>query len=127
MKKPSKYKISPKEKKSILVTTTYKKGEDRFISREETFRWGYAVIEAYKKDIPTNEEIVVTEFELIDHSYDDGVTVFWQYPDDMSDEEKENIENAFNDDGDDGLEKLGWLYFDSEDKILPPFEIEKAE
>ena len=132
-KKPSIYKISPIEKKSIVVNTTYKTGEpyvyhdgDKFISREETFRWGYAVIEAYKKDIPTNEEVVVTGFELVDHAYEDGVSVCWEYPDDMSDEEKENIENIFDEDGDDGLEKLGWFYFDNEDKILPPFKIEKT-
>lgn len=132
-KKPSIYKISPIEKKSIVVNTTYKTGEpsvyhngDKFISREETFRWGYAVIEAYKKDIPTNEEVVVTGFELVDHLYEDGVAVFWDYPEDMSDEEKENIENIFDEDGDDGLEKLGWFYFDNEDKILPPFKIEKT-
>ena len=44
----------------------------------------------------------------------------------MSDEEKENIENIFDEDGDDGLEKLGWFYFDNTDKILPPFKIEKT-
>jgi hypothetical protein len=133
MKKPSRYKIIPTEKKSIIVSRTYKTGDpsahhegDKFITVEETYRWGYAVIEAYKKDIPTNEEVVVTGFELVDHAYEDGVSVYWEYPDDMSDEEKENIENIFDEDGDDGLEKLGWFYFDNEDKILPPFKIEKT-
>lgn len=134
MKKHSKYKISPIEKKSVVVTTTYKTGQpsifqegDLFISREETFRWGYAVIQAYKKDIPKNEEIIVSGFELIDHAYEDGVSVYWQFPDGMSDEDKENIESAFDEDDEDGLEKLGWFYFDNTDKILPPFEIEKME
>lgn len=133
-KKHSTYKIEPLEKKSIVVNTTYKTGEpsiyhegDRLISREETFRWGYAIIEAYKKDIPKNEDVVVTEFELVDHSYEDGVAVFWEYPEDMTEEEKENIENAYDEDGEDGLVKLGWHYFDNSDKIIAPLKITKCE
>lgn len=133
-KKPAKYKISPIEKKSIIVTTTYKTGKpfvyhegDKLISIEETFRWGYAVVEANKKDLTKQSEIMVSDYNMIDHSYEDCSALFWDYPDDMSDEEKENIENAFDEDGEDGLGKLGWFYFDNADKILAPFNIDKTE
>lgn len=132
--KPARYKIEPTEKKSVVVNTTYKTGKpsayhegDRFISREETFRWGYAVIEAYKKDIPKNEDVVVTGFELVDHSYEDGVAVSWEYPDDMGDDEKETIESAYDEDGEDGLIALGWHYFDNSDTIIAPFKVTKCE
>lgn len=124
-KKHIRYKIEPLEKKSIVQTTTFKKGEIS-ISREETYRWGYAIVEANKKDLTKQDEIVVSDYDMIDHSYEDCSALFWDYPDDLSDSDREAIENAYEEDGDDGLEKLGWNYFDSEDKIIGPLKITKC-
>ena len=134
MKKPSRYKISPIDKKSIISLSIYKTGDprsmsdgDRVVTREETYRWGHAIIEAYKKDLPkeSDDEIIVTDYNLIENEYDEGVAVYWEYPDDMTDEEKEAIENAYDQNHDDGLADLGWHHFDSEDKFLGPCKIEK--
>lgn len=132
MKNKTRYRITPLEKKSIVQTTTYKTGDpshmskdDKLVAREETFRWGYAIVEANKKDLPKDDEIVVSDYNLIENDYQDGVAVYWEYSDNVTDEEKESIENAFDEDGDDGIEKLGWHYFDNEDKIIAPFKIEK--
>lgn len=130
----SRYKIIPLEKKSIIQITTYKTGDsthtsegDKIATREDTYRWGYAVVEANKKDLPKDGEIIVSDYELIENDYQDGVAVFWDCSDNVTEEELEVIENAYNEDGDDGLTKLGWHYFDSEDKILGPFKIEKQK
>jgi hypothetical protein len=132
MKKPTRYRITPLEKKSIIQTTTYKTGdpshlnkEDKLATREDTFRWGYAVVEANKKDLPKDDEIIVSDYNLIENDYQDGVAVYWEYSDNVTEEEKESIESAFNDGGDDELANLGWHYFDNEDKIIGPFKIEK--
>jgi hypothetical protein len=134
MKMKSRYKIIPLEKKSIIQITTYKTGDsthmsegDKIATREDTYRWGYAVVEANKKDLPKDGEIIVSDYELIENDYQDGVAVFWDCSDNVTEEELEVIENAYNEDGDDGLTKLGWHYFDSEDKILGPFKIEKQK
>jgi len=131
-KKPVRYRIEPLEKKSIVTLTIYKTGDpstrkegDVMISREQTYRWGYAIVETSEKIDAKNDEIVVTDYDLIENEYDDGVALFWDYPKYMSNEDMEAIENAYNEEGDDGLAKLGWHYFDSEDKILGPFKIEK--
>lgn len=132
MKNKTRYRITPLEKKSIVQTTTYKTGDpshmskgDKLVAREETFRWGYAVVEANKKDLPKDDEIVVSDYNLIENDYQDGVAVYWEYSENVTDEEKESIEAAYDEDGDDGLANLGWHYFDNEDKIIAPFKIEK--
>jgi hypothetical protein len=125
-KKPTSYKIEPLEKKSVIQTTTYKKGDD-VISREETYRWGYAVVNTSKNMNTKSNEITVTDYDFIEHSYEDGTSLFWDFPQDMSDEEREAIENTYQDDGDDGLEELGWIYINNEDRILAPFKITKVK
>ena len=134
MKSPTRYKITPLEKKSIIQNTIYKTGDsshmsegDKLATREDTYRWGYAVVEANKKDLPKDGEIIVSDYELIENDYDEGVAVYWEYSDNVTEEEQEAIENAYDEDGDEGLSKLGWHYFDSEDKILGPFKIEKQK
>lgn len=122
---PYRYRIEPVEKNSIVTTTTYKNG-DMYVSREETYRWGYAIVET-SEDIDANsDEIFVTAYDLIENDYEDGVYVSWDYPDDLSDEDKEAIKNAYDEDGDDGLETLGWHYSDSEDKIVAPYKVSKV-
>lgn len=123
--KPYRYRIEPVGKNSIVAMTTYKNG-DMYVSREETYRWGYAIVET-SEDIDTNsDEIVVTGYDMIENDYEDGVSVSWDYPYDMSEDDKEAFENAYDEDGDDGLAALGWQYFDSEDKIVAPYKISKV-
>ena len=69
---------------------------------------------------------LVIAYDLIENDYEDGVYVSWDYPDDLSDEDKEAIKNAYDEDGDDGLETLGWHYSDSEDKIVAPYKVSKV-
>lgn len=116
--KPDRYRIEPVEKNSIATTTTYKNG-DMYVSREETYRWGYAIVE-------TSEDIDANSDEIFVIAYEDGVYVSWDYPDDLSDEDKEAIKNAYDEDGDDGLETLGWHYSDSEGKIVAPYKVLKV-
>jgi hypothetical protein len=125
-KKPTRYKIEPLEEEGIGRTTTYKKG-DNVIECEETYRWGYVVVETTKNMNTKSNEIVVTDYDFIEHSYEDGTSLFWDFPQDMNDEEREAIENAFEENGDSGLEDLGWIYFNNEDRILAPFKITKTK
>jgi hypothetical protein len=136
VKKPTKYKITTIDKKSIIVTNIYKTGDassmrdgDKVITREDTYRWGHAVIEAYKKDLPkeNDDEIIVSDYNIIENDYDEGVAVYWEYPSDMTDDEKEAIEKAYDENYDEGLANLGWHYFDNETKFLGPCKIEKID
>ena len=134
-KKESKgtYKITPLEKKSIIQTTTYKTGDpahlregDKMATREVTFRWGYAVVEADGDDLPKDGDIDVTDYSIVENAYEEEVAVVWEFSGNVSDEERETIESESSENfGDDWLEEIGRHNFDHEDKILEPYKIEK--
>ena len=84
------------------------------------------IVETNEYIYVNRDEIFVTAYDLIENDYEDGVYVSWDYPDDMSEDDKEVFENAYDEDGDDGLAALGWDYSDSEDKIVAPYKVSKV-
>jgi hypothetical protein len=87
------------------------------ISKEEGYRWGTFYCESDEMpDVdlanPDGYELYGYDWEL--DSLDDGCWSDWSYPEDMSEEEREQIEDAWNDNFSDGLEALGWSHDDTE-------------
>jgi len=105
------------------LTTEYKKSalerqhwckDGKTIIREEGYRWGKFYCESDEKpdiDLSGDDE----EYELGGDEYeweldelDDGCWADWTWPADMSDEDREAIEEAWDENNFEGLEELGW-------------------
>ena len=130
------YLIKPLEKKSIVYHVEMFRenadGSTSWFNIDETYRWGQGFIE---EDMDCN---LPYEGDLIAYckpdpgwgcEFDDTVSCWFEYSDDMSDEEKEAIETAYHEGG------AGWLYDgehdwqeeDSAVHVLAPFQVSLCE
>lgn len=132
------YTITPLEKKSIyIVYEMYRENEDGSISWfnvEDHYRWGRGFIaedmECNLSSADSNTQYCKPdEGEYEGCEFDDGVACFFEFSEDLSDEEKEAIEQAYYDGG------AGWL-FDGEHEwqeedayvvVLGPYKVEFCE
>ena len=119
------------------LSTDYKKNaiERQFwykdgvtIIREDGYRWGKFTTESDEKpdiDLHNDDgyEIGEDEYEWEMWSMDDGCWSDWEFPDDMSDEEREQIENAWDENYYEGLEELGWSNDDTEYYLNGPLRL----
>jgi hypothetical protein len=130
------YLIKPLEKKSVVFhAEMYRKNEDGTISWfniDETFRWGQGFIE---EDMDCNLPFDDDNIAYCDPSagwgaeLDDCCSCWFEYSDDISDEEKEAIESAYHEGG------AGWLFDgehdwqeeDSAIHVLGPFTVSLVE
>lgn len=135
----SHYRITPLEKKSIsIVYEMYRNNDDgttSWFNVEDHYRWGQGFIE---EDLECNLEhdqsrsqyckADAGEFEGCE--FDDSVACFFEFSDDISEQEQEAIKEAYYEGG------AGWLYDDpdhaweEEDSyviVLPPYKVEFCE
>jgi len=135
------WKLETRYKKNIQETEYFYKGKD-CIEYETWWRWGYAKFDvpddvdfvAYLKDeldIDLEDDngidIYSLEFDVMDHSFDDGVSCQWTFPDDMDEEEQERIQELFDEEWHEGLENDGWQATDTEVVFHGPFDLTKEE
>lgn len=109
------YTITPLEKKSIHISyEMYRENEDGTISWfniEDHYRWGRGFIE---EDMDCNIESDRTRSQYCKSDageyegceFDDSVSVYFEFSDDINEEEQEAIKNAYYEGG------AGWLYDD---------------
>lgn len=127
------YKIATQDKKSIVHEEFFRldQGDQTYEARmEQTWRWGYAVITDVEKDSidPLNPNgFLVTDYDIEDQDLVDGVALYFHYSDNVTDEMKEAFELAWDQDGYEGVENLGWTQWDMEMTFLGPLEIELLE
>jgi hypothetical protein len=130
------YRIKPLEKKSIhYVAEMFRENADGSISWfnvEDHYRWGQGFIES---DMDCN-----LPYEGDDTAYcnpnagwgaelEDGVAQFFEFSDDISEEEQEEIKNAFYEGG------MGWLcdgehdwqFEDDSIIVVGPFQVDYCE
>jgi len=130
------YLIKPLEKKSVVFhAEMYRKNEDGTISWfniDETFRWGQGFIE---EDMDCNLPYDDDKIAYCDPNagwgaeLDDCCSCWFEYSDDIADEEKEAIESAYHENG------VGWLYDgehewqeeDSAIHVIGPFTVSLCE
>ncbi len=105
------YKITPLEKKSIYYAAEmYRKKEDGSVSWfnvEDHYRWGQGFIsEDMDCNLPSsNDDIAYCDpMAGWGAELDDQVAVFFEFSEDISEEEQEEIKNAFYEGG------QGWLH-----------------
>jgi len=122
---PLKMRITPVEKKSIITVYFYE-FDGMVIRREETIRWGHYDILVAKDALPKKDEnIKITDFEILDSTYDEVVSVEWHYPDGFPEKILKKIKKAYVDDGMEGLEAIRGLFdINYETTLLPPNKIE---
>ena len=98
------------------------------IIREEGYRWGTFYCESDDKpdiDLVNDDgyEIGQDEYEWELDSLDDGCWAEWEYPDDITEEEREEIENAWEENYFEGMEELGWSNDDTDYILQGPLEL----
>lgn len=136
IKQMSVYLIKPLEKKSIVYhVEMYRENDNGTISWfniDETYRWGQGFIE---EDMDCNLPYEDGEVAYCKANvgwgceFDDSVSCLFEFSDDLSDEEKEAIEQAYYDGG------AGWLYDgehdwqeeDSAVHVYAPFQVSLCE
>ena len=120
------WKISTKYKKSITEKQFWTK-DGKTIVYSIGWRWGYAKY-AEKPEINNEDDEEVNIYELgdvIDQGQDDGCWSDWEFPDDMDEEEQERLQEAYEEEYDEGLENEGWICDDTEMWFSGPLEIEE--
>ena len=115
------------KKNAIEVQLWYKDGVT--IKRIEGYRWGTFYCESDEKpDIDLYNED--GGYELSDDGYsweldslDDGCWADWEFPDEVSEEERAKIEEAWDNEWYEGVEALGWSQDDTEYWFQGPLKL----
>jgi hypothetical protein len=121
--------LTTKTKKNAVEKQFWYK-DGRVIIREEGYRWGKFYCESDERpDVdlanPDGYELGGTEYDWELESLDDGCWADWTYPDDMTEEEQEEFEAAWDEDLFEGLEALGWSNDDTEYWFYGELELEQ--
>jgi hypothetical protein len=125
------YKLEPTVKKSIEERQHYTK-DGLTICYVIGWRWGYYKFQTDEEpniDLTNNDGIDIYSIngEYVDHTYSDGVYSDWEWPDELSEEQREEILQVYEEDWDDGLYELGWREDDSEVWFFGELELTKEE
>lgn len=123
------WRVSTREKKSIIQTETWKK-DDQVATREIGWRWGHFDYE--KKpgfdfgDLQSYEQGVAADDlgDYVDSDFTDGCWEEWTWPEEMSQNEMEDLEAAFDVVGEDAMEDAGWYHDDTEYWLSGPLDIQ---
>jgi hypothetical protein len=101
--------ISPRYKKSVIERTYYFK-DGKTLCREEGWRWATFSGEFDEQpnvDLENDSDLDIAAEDGWDlDEMDDGCWLDWSFPEDMSDEEQEQILNVWDEEYD--LTSLGW-------------------
>ena len=85
-----KYKVSTVDKKSVIEKNFYEKDGKSF-HIENCYRWGYFVTEdpVDVEELKNSSELMIYEYDVVDHSFDDGCWLEFYYDDEITEEERE--------------------------------------
>lgn len=125
------WKITNYHKKNAVERQYWTK-DGKVIIREEGFRWGVWYCESDERpDIdlsnPDGYEVFGTDYDWELDSMDDGCWGDITFPDDMSEEEREEWEAAWDENYYEGVEELGWINDDTEHWIFGPIELSNED
>jgi hypothetical protein len=120
--------LTTKTKKNAVEKQFWYK-DGRVIIREEGYRWGKFYCESDERpDVdlanPDGYELGDSEYDWELDNLDDGCWADWTFPDDMSEEEQEEIQEAWEEDFMAGMEALGWSNDDTEYWFYGELELE---
>lgn len=130
------YRITPLEKKSIVYHVEMfrenKDGSVSWFNIDETYRWGQGFIEEdLECNLPYKDSKIAYAKSDVGWGceFDDTISCWFEFSDDMDEQEKEAIESAYHEGG------AGWLYDgdhewqeeDSAVHVLAPFQVSLCE
>ena len=127
------WRIETNEKKNIYTRQVMVVSDDSPVAAGKTFyidewyRWGYVVIEQNEKplqnDDPYKFPLDVTEFEVVDQSFDDGVSLQIEFEDDWLEDERLWIESMYEEEGWAAFDERGIYMEDVETQFYGPVDI----
>jgi hypothetical protein len=134
------WKVKTLEKKSVEEHEFWQKG-DMVIRRISGFRWGTWNVETEGDEPPEFERVAMPtgnadedsiEMNSIDYegeldSLDDGWYGDIIWPDDMDEDERERLEELWEEECYDGWEEDGWVQYETEVWFWGPLEVTKDE
>jgi hypothetical protein len=121
--------LTTKTKKNAVEKQFWYK-DGKVIIREEGYRWGKFYCESDERpDVdlanPDGYELGGTDYDWELDNLDDGCWADWTFPDDMSEEEQEAIQEAWEEDFYEGMEAKGWSNDDTEYWFYGELELEQ--
>ncbi len=132
------YRIKPVDKKSIeIFYDVYKEkpdGSNVGWQVTELYRWGQGFVES-EHELPYLESKTVTVSPNVGLGcdLDDNISIDFEFDDELSDEERQEIERLYCEGDEDGMCNAAWLYDGDHDwqvdyesiTIYGPFEVDK--
>ena len=132
------YRITPLEKKSISITYEMFRENDNgsisWFNIEDHYRWGQGFIAEdmdcnIEKDRTRSQYCKPDDGEFESPDLDDGIACYFEFSDDLSEEEQEAIKEAYYDGG------AGWVYdgdheWQEEDcyiEVMAPYKVELCD
>ena len=117
------------EKKNAVETEFWIK-DGQTIKRSTGFRWGKVYCESDERpDIdlanPDGLDVFNTDYDFELDSLDDGCWAEVEYPEDMTEEEQERMDEIWDEDSYDGWESEGWINSDTETHFYGPLSLEE--
>lgn len=133
----ARWKVSTVDKKSVQEIETWTKDGKR-LEIQTGFRWGSWIVETSDDNPPVFEfgedgtidmySYYEGNIESIELDYlDDGCWLEWEFSDNISEEEQEQIIEGWDEDSYDYLESNGWLQDDTICQVFCELSIERLE
>lgn len=102
------------------------------VVKDEGFRWGIWTCESDEQpdidlDNPDGYELMTTDYDWEMQEMIDGSWVIWGFPDDMSEEQQERIQELWDEDSFEGLESDGWSNDETQHWIYGPIKLVNEE
>lgn len=130
------YKVSARYKKSTIETEFFVHKEDstKRFHKELGWRWGSFYVDLTPEEFaeidPDDEDNEFCPYdyenaeliECIDGCWDE-----WSFSDNIDEEEQEQLQEAYSENYEEGLEELGYVWADSETVLQGPLDFELVE
>lgn len=135
------YRITPLEKKSISITYEMFRSNDdgttSWFNVEDHYRWGQGFIAEdmdcnLEHDQTRSQYCKADDGEYEGCEFDDQVACWFEFSDDITEDEQEEIKKNYLEGNEDSLLGAGWLFdgehnWEEEDSyviVLPPYKVE---
>lgn len=121
------WKITNASKKNAIEVQYWTK-DGVTVKKTEGYRWGVWTCESDDEpdidlDNPDGYQIGFDDYEWEMEEMMDGSWMEWEFPEDMSEEEQQEIQEAWDENQYEGVEELGWYNEDTEHWIHGPIKL----